>query len=321
MARTHLYLAAAYDRTEQHKLARDQWEGLARLASAPAQLRCTGTLKAAQHALTQKEYLKAGELLEWCEPSALSAAQWANIQCLHAKLAFVQNRSGEVLERLSGLDLSQLASNDEFDVQLLHSEAAIADRKYDLAKSLLVQLVVLADKEELRAYLPTLALRRCEVAMLQHRPQEAAELASKAQAAYPESEEAGELEIIQGRAAIANAEFITARTHFETVANSSTAERTSTAAKAAWFIGETYFLSRDYPTAIHAYSQVVDRFPTSQWAAAARLQRGKCFELTFAQAAAIADYQCILHDFPTTTWQAQATNRLNELGIGISLSR
>lgn len=105
--------------------------------------------------------------------------------------------------------------------------------------------------------------------------------------------------------------FDQARKAFERVLADPVAEKTETAAKAQFLIGETLFLQEKWAEAFLAYQKVYANYAYPDWQAAALLQSGKCDEQQSQWKEAGATYRLLIDKFPKTTHAADAKQRLD----------
>lgn len=104
--------------------------------------------------------------------------------------------------------------------------------------------------------------------------------------------------------------FDEARKAFERVLADPIAERTETAAKCQFLIGETLFLQEKWADAFLAYQKVFANYDFPEWQSAALLQSGKCDEQQQQWKEAAATYRLLIDKFPTSTHAADAKQRL-----------
>ena len=104
--------------------------------------------------------------------------------------------------------------------------------------------------------------------------------------------------------------FDEARKAFERVLADPVAERTETAAKSQFLIGETLFLQEKWGEAFLAYQKVYANYDFPEWQSAALLQSGKCDEQQQQWKEAAATYRLLIEKFPASTLAADAKLRL-----------
>jgi TolA-binding protein len=89
------------------------------------------------------------------------------------------------------------------------------------------------------------------------------------------------------------------------------AERTETAAKSQFLIGETLFLQEKWAEAFLAYQKVFANYDFPEWQAAALIQSGKCDEQQQQWKEAAATYRLLIEKFPNSPHAADAKQRLD----------
>jgi cellulose synthase operon protein C len=103
--------------------------------------------------------------------------------------------------------------------------------------------------------------------------------------------------------------FDEARQAFARVIADPVAERTETAAKCQFLIGETYFLQEKWADAFLAYQKVFANYDFPDWQSAALLQSGKCDEQQQHWKEAAATYKLLFDKFPQSSHAADARQR------------
>ena len=86
------------------------------------------------------------------------------------------------------------------------------------------------------------------------------------------------------------------------------------AAKAQFYIGQSYFDQRRYKEAIAAYAKVISDYKSSEWVGQAYFSQGGAHEALKQQGAARAAYQNVIKLFPGSTEALMAQQRLKALG-------
>lgn len=105
--------------------------------------------------------------------------------------------------------------------------------------------------------------------------------------------------------------FDEARKAFDRVLADPVAEKTETAAKSQFLIGETLFLQEKWAEAFLAYQKVYANYAFPDWQSAALLQSGKCDEQQLQWKEAAATYRLLIDKFPKSTHAADAKQRLD----------
>jgi TolA-binding protein len=163
---------------------------------------------------------------------------------------------------------------------------------------------------ETGAWLAIVPLRRAQLLAIEKKWAAALAMAQEIAGKYPNFDKQYEADYVIGRCLFMQAKISDAREAFQRVVDSPTGGRTETAAKADWYIGETYLHQKDYEHAIRAYSRVELLYDLPVWQAAAVLQIGKCYEIQGNVSEAIARYEQVLNQFAQTPFKDEASRRL-----------
>ncbi len=159
-------------------------------------------------------------------------------------------------------------------------------------------------------WLPTIGLRRAQIAGLREDWSEALQVAEELVAIQDQLAQPFELDYLIGRSKSAMGRFTEARQAFGKVIRSPEATQTETAAKAQWMIGESYFHQEQYQEAIDAFEKVEVLYSFDEWRAAAILQAGKCYERLEKAQQAAKYYSRLLREYPDSTYSTQAAELL-----------
>lgn len=117
-------------------------------------------------------------------------------------------------------------------------------------------------------------------------------------------------EEVLGRSYKQQAKFDDARAAFERVLANPAANRTETAAKAQFMIGETYFLQEKWSTAFVAYYKVYSLYKFPDWQASGLLMSGRCDENQGEWKQAIETYERVIQEFPNFPHMDDVKTRL-----------
>ena len=82
------------------------------------------------------------------------------------------------------------------------------------------------------------------------------------------------------------------------------------AALAQWMIGESYFHQQQYASAVQCYQRVASTYDYPTWRAAALLQAGKCYELTKSWPDAVRAYSQVVRTDDSGQYAELASRRL-----------
>lgn len=155
-------------------------------------------------------------------------------------------------------------------------------------------------------------IKRMEILVQQRRWGEAAPLVKAWLESNGESSQKAEVLLVRAQCEIGLVRIDAARTTLseEVFKSAATADRLK--AQAMWLTGETYFLQKDYVSAVSAYSYVVQNFQDAKWKALAMLQAGKCYEIVGQSQDAVQLYEEALKLSPADSVKKQIEARLTE---------
>ena len=120
------------------------------------------------------------------------------------------------------------------------------------------------------------------------------------------------IRMLESELAIRRSNFDEARRILEQVVRS-TKTAAALRSRAQWLIGETWYMQRQYKTAIEAYRKVEAMDSNGNWAAASYLQAGKSFEQLGRRKEATLCYGAVLSRFASTEYATPASTRLAAL--------
>jgi len=207
--------------------------------------------------------------------------------------------------------------NDDFrnDVNFYRAEALLNQDKSAQAAKLLDDLYEKRDREEVKSapWFPRLPILMAEVAIRDKKYDRVFEL-EKAMNALEETEPFRyQMQEIVGRAYKNKAQFAEAIAAFESVTKDKHGEKTATAAKSQFLIGETLLLQKKHKAALEAYLKVYLLYQAPQWQAPALYQAGQCDEALEQWSKALTSYEDLLRDFPESEFAPRAEQRIAEV--------
>ena len=144
----------------------------------------------------------------------------------------------------------------------------------------------------------------------QKRYQQIESLSSEFDTSFPASPIRYRLDDVLGRAYKRQSRFEEARTSLTRVVQSETGRRTETAAQSQLMIAETYFLQKNYQTALTEYLKVYHLYSFPEWQAAGLFQAALCDELLDHWPDAARSYELLLKEFPKSELAEKAQSRL-----------
>lgn len=215
-------------------------------------------------------------------------------------------------------------------IEALKSAVALSsnEERFELQKELLAVLLesgdiaetdkqLLAWIEECRQSgakepLDFFEIKRMEILVQQRRWSEVAPLANTWLESNGEHPQKGDVLLVRAQCEIGLVRIDAARATLsdEVFKSATTADRLK--AQAMWLTGETYFLQKDYVSAVSAYSYVVQNFQDAKWKALAMLQAGKCYEIVGQNQDAVQLYEEALKLSPADSVKKQIEARLKE---------
>lgn len=193
--------------------------------------------------------------------------------------------------------------------QYLVAEAAYREGQYDRAAELFRELA-----ENIRGrtdkWTPMVPLRRAQILAQQKEWHDALELASQIETDFPEFEQLYEVDYVIGRCQASLGRLDDARAAYGRVVKSASGEKTETAAKAQWMIGETYFHQKNYEAALREYLRVEILYDYPTWQAMALFEAAKCHEHLEETKQAAALYEKLVESYPDSSLAKDAAERL-----------
>jgi TolA-binding protein len=263
----------------------------------------------AERAFEAKDYPRAELLTAEVIGGEPSGQVLPHALYLQAQIAAAQNqwlRVPAALERL----IAEFPDNPIVPLaQYLVAEAAYREGQYDRAAELFREL-----SENLGGrtdkWVPMVPLRRAQILAHQKEFHDALELASPIETDYPDFEQQYEVDYVIGRCHASLARFDDARAAYRRVVKSATGEKTETAAKAQWMIGETFFHQKNFEAALKEYLKVEILYDFPTWQAAALFEAAKCHERLGEVKEAADLYQRLIKNYPESPLAKDAAERL-----------
>lgn len=263
----------------------------------------------AERAYETKEYSRAeqllGELLAG-EPARQIVPHGLYLQ---AQIAAAQDEWPRVAAPLERL-IADFPDNPIVPLaQYLVAEAAYREGRYDRAAELFREL---ADnlRGRMDNWVPMVPLRRSQILAQQKQWHDALELASQIETDFPDFEQIYEVDYVIGRCQANLGRLDDARAAYGRVVKSPEGEKTETAAKAQWMIGETYFHQKNYEAALREYLRVEILYDFPTWQAAALFEAAKCHERLGGPTQAAELYQKLVESYPKSPLAKDAAERL-----------
>lgn len=225
-----------------------------------------------------------------------------------------QGRAAKAIEILKQIDDADLSAEQTVAVRFLLAEALFAAGRHTAASEqfewLSEQAAELSPKP---TWLAAIALRRGELLVRARQIGAAQAWLLQAKREHADFARAYEFDYLLARCAVAQIEFDEAQNWLQNVIAAPAAQATEAVPRAAWMLGEVYFLQRHFAQALDAYAIVANMNEFPEWQARALLQSAKCHELLGQSAQALADYQQALQLSQQPEVQQTATQRVTAL--------
>ncbi|MGH7138101.1 MAG: tetratricopeptide repeat protein, partial [Pirellulales bacterium] len=236
----------------------------------------------AERAYEKKDFARAEQLVNELVGGESNGGELAgqvlpHVLYLQAQIAAAQNQWSRVpapLERL----IAEFSDNPIVPLaQYLIAEAAYREGQYDRAAELFRELAE-AIPGRTDTWVAMVPLRRAQILAQQKEWHDALEIASQIETDFPDFEQEHEVDYVIGRCQANLGRFDDARAAYRRVVKSAAGEKTDTAAKAQWMIGEAYFHQKNYEAALREYLRVEILYDYPTWQAAALFEAAKCHE-------------------------------------------
>lgn len=199
-----------------------------------------------------------------------------------------------------------------WDVQFHLGDAQLHLEDLDAARQTLASLRERGEDPQVREkhWFPHVWIALAEIAFRQKQYADVASLVEELRNRQPESSVLYQADEVLGRSYKNQAKFDEARAAFERVIESKAGRRTETAAKSQLMIAETYFIQKDFKTALKEYLKVYHLYKFPEWQAPALFQAALCDEELNQWRSATRTYEDLLREFPESEFAAQAKRRL-----------
>lgn len=247
-------------------------------------------------------------------PAELQAKLNFELPLAWAEHELSNDHAAVAVDILTQTDTTALSSEQTLAVRFLLAEALFAAGKHEQAGEQFDWLAQQAEEATPKPeWLAAIALRRAELLVRARDIPAARRWLLQAKQDHAEFARAYEFDYLLARCAVAQIEFDEARDLLQQVMNAPAAHGTEAIPRAAWMLGEVYFLQRQYRQALDAYAHVahINAFP--DWQARALLQSAKCHELLGHAPQALADYQRALQLSQQPDIKQQAIERVGAI--------
>lgn len=267
----------------------------------------------AQHYFQNGQHDTADRLIADILSKSLSPALLSRVQYLAGQVASVRRDWVSACGLMEAASRSADDDRThQFRCQYWQAESLYQMQRYGEAENLYRSLTATTSQnaETDESLVPWIYLRWSQCLCLREAWEESIEVSSIGMERFQDFAWSFEFEFVLGRAYFAIGKSSDALRAFQLVLDSPAGRRTETAAQAQWRIGEIYFHQERYVEAIDAYYRVDALFAYDHWRAAALLQAGKCQELLGNWQHAIKLYSQIVEKYPQSEFAGPATQRL-----------
>lgn len=192
------------------------------------------------------------------------------------------------------------------------AESHYRQQRYQPAAEILATLKA-ADRHSETAVQPWIWLRLSQCEGQLNSWSKALATASDGKVRFPNFQADYEYDFVIARGLEDAGQLNEARLAYQQVVDSKKGGSTETAAIAQWRIGETFFHQDNFKAAIDAYYKVDSLYSYSRWRGAALIQAGKCQEHLGNWKHATKLYRQLLENFPDSEYAAAAKKRLERV--------
>ena len=202
-------------------------------------------------------------------------------------------------------------------VQLLHAEALLDQKQFQLADSKLSVLrkAVLDETISADEWTERIWVVLAEVALAESRYDKIDGIAEELKSRAPKSRFLFQMRDVQGRRWKSQAapDFAKAREFFASVVNDEFGRGTETAARCQFLIGESLLLEKQHKEALKEYYRVYLNYPFEDWKARGLFQAAGCEATLGDMDAARRSYEDLIREFPENDLAQKAAEQLKAL--------
>ncbi len=277
-------------------------------------------LRLAQHLYTSKRFAESREIADELLSENPVDEIATRAQLLLGQIAVQQKQWAEAANLMGAVAEKRGDAQIRFQARYWQAEATYQMNDFARARDLFRALSPSAEPSA-EKLAPWIELRTGQCAMQLADYPTAYTIGVAGQQKYAQFERRYEFVFLQGRAEFARGDLELAKVTFQRVVDSPEARQTETAAQSQWRIGEALFLQERFAEAIEAYYRVDSLYDFPHWRAAAMLQAGKCQERLRNYRQAMILYSNLLKKFPDSEFAEQARKRLSALERQVRVDR
>lgn len=202
-----------------------------------------------------------------------------------------------------------------YDAERYLAEALLFQNKDSEAEKILTRLYDQRDEPPMKAvpWRPQLWILLAEASVRQKNYERVDSLAAELATVEGSEPFRYQMQEVLGRSLKNRAKFAEARAAYQSAIDDKHGQKTETAAKSQFYLGEISVLQKDYETALEEFLKVYLLYKFPKWQAPALYQAGQCDERLEHFDKALTSYEDLLRDFPESEFAPLAQKRIAAL--------
>lgn len=228
------------------------------------------------------------------------------------RLSVLEQKWDEVIRWGERFAASFPEAADRFDADFYRAEALLNLDRHDEADKLLLPLYERRDDPPVAqaGWRPRLWVHLAQSAVRRKDYPRVETLAAEMQSAEGTEPFRYQMREVLGLSYKNQAKFDEALAEFRGIIADESGQKTETAAKAQFLIGEIWLLRKEYKTALDEYLKVYLLYKAPEWQAPALYQAGLCDEALMQWDKALTSYEDLRRDFPQSEYAKRAAERI-----------